>query len=54
MFEKLPFLASLESLWTNQKDFPSHVNPRFNHGIDWFAFSKANEECVIPIFANRQ
>ena len=30
--EKFPFLANLEGLWTNQKDFPSHVKPPFNQG----------------------
>ena len=38
--EKFPFLASFESLWTNQKCFPSHLNPPFNQGsyFDWFLF----------------
>ena len=43
-WEKLPFLASLKSLWTNQKGCLSPVNHPLNHGsyFDWCAFSKAD------------
>ena len=42
-FGEIPISGSLESFWTEQKGFPSHVNPPFNQGsyFDWFPFSKA-------------